>query len=278
MYCSKCGKEISDQAKFCNYCGEQVNTARTQPEHQPQARPAEQPKPAKKKGKAGKRILSILLAVVVYFVVRYATESMMTGKNSAADLVKNVKEAVTGNSDVEDAMDSCARGAIFENGYLRYGMTRIYMPNYKVLIDDEQERDWLTAPQQNILFTAYKQNEILEISFDASDEAGMLKSFQNTYSDAEMLDYRKYEVNGFPVIRYIVAYTANDVYQYQGELIVFPSKTTKETIRMTMFVNVAAGFGTSDINQAFNTLEVSPEFKVTEADTNVIGFNRITEK
>ena len=28
MFCSKCGKEIEDNAKFCQYCGHEVGTSK----------------------------------------------------------------------------------------------------------------------------------------------------------------------------------------------------------------------------------------------------------
>lgn len=36
MFCQKCGKEIADQAKFCNHCGSAVNHTQPQQPAQPQ--------------------------------------------------------------------------------------------------------------------------------------------------------------------------------------------------------------------------------------------------
>lgn len=88
MFCNKCGKEISDQAKFCNYCGTKVADAQgqPQPQSQPQPKPAPEAKPAPepKKGKAGKRILSIVVAVIVYFAARYIAENMLLSQSNTS--------------------------------------------------------------------------------------------------------------------------------------------------------------------------------------------------
>ncbi len=116
------------------------------------------------------------------------------------------------------------------------------------------------------------------VSYNASNEASLLASFRNSYGSAEMIDYRKTEVNGFPVIRYIVAYTDSDVYLYEGGLIVFPSETTKETIRLSMFADIASGGSDTDINRVLDSLQVSTSFKLTYEDTQTMGLNRITVK
>lgn len=282
MFCSKCGKAISDQARFCNYCGNPVNAP------QPQVAPA----PAKKKGKTGSTMVTILVALVVYFGVRFATEYMLTGdkkdagsdtntsiiQNQDSNFEQGFKEALAEDPDVRDAMGSCFYGGLYQNGSLRYGLTRLSVPGYSLLAGEGDERDWLISPDGACLLAVYRQPEILDISYDASTEEGLLDSYKQSYSDAAMISFEKLYVDGFPVIRYIVGYTANDTYQYQGELIVFPSETTDETIRLAMFVDVARGYGADDIHQILDTLEVSPDFRVKAEETGVMGLNRITVK
>lgn len=81
MFCQKCGEEISDQAKFCNRCGTPVNDV--QPEATLASHAAPQEKPVKK-GKAGKTMVTIIVALVVYFVVRGVTENALTKKNRSS--------------------------------------------------------------------------------------------------------------------------------------------------------------------------------------------------
>ncbi len=295
MYCSQCGKQIPDQSKFCSYCGAQVYGVRPAANPVQQrpaaANPVQQQRPVapnpvqqqpaaapKKQGGWGSRILTILVAAIVFTGAKYITENVLFEKNNDSAFEQGFKEALTADSDVSDAMDSCARGAIYKDGYVRYGLSRLYMPGYSLISGEGDTRDWLMSPDEALLFCAYKQLEIMEVSYDASNEEGMLNSYKSSYSDATIIDYQKYHVNDFPVIRYIVAYTADGEYQYQGEMIVFPSETTDETIRLALFADPASGCGQDEINQVFDTLQVSTDYKVTEVDTNVIGFNRITVK
>ena len=298
MFCQNCGREISDQAKFCNYCGAPVNAARQQTASKAHEVTPEKPK---KKGKAGSTIVTILVALVVYFGVRAITENVLTNKNKPASNPQQSQGIieVTGDVSVENkpasnpqqsqgiievtgdvsaAMSSCMYGGLYQNGTLQYGMTKLTAPGYFLLPGEGDERDWLISENSTCLLAAYKQNEIMGVSYNASTEATLLESFRNTYGSAEMIDYRKTEVNGFPVIRYIVAYTDSDVYLYEGGLIVFPSETTKETIRLCMFADIASGGSDSDINPILDSLQVSSSFKLTYDDTQTMGLNRITVK
>ena len=298
MFCQNCGREISDQAKFCNYCGAPVNAARQQTASKAHEVTPEKPK---KKGKAGSTIVTILIALVVYFGVRAITENVLTNKNKPASNPQQSQGIieVTGDVSVENkpasnpqksqgiievtgdvsaAMSSCMYGGLYQNGTLQYGMTKLTAPGYSLLPGEGDERDWLISENSTCLLAAYKQNEIMGVSYNASTEATLLESFRKTYGSAEMIDYRKTEVNGFPVIRYIVAYTDSDVYLYEGGLIVFPSETTKETIRLCMFADIASGGSDSDINRVLDSLQVSSSFKLTYDDTQTMGLNRITVK
>lgn len=275
MFCQNCGKEISDQAKFCNYCGAPVNAARQQTVSK--AHEAAPVKP-KKKGKAGSTIVTILVALVVYFGVRAITENVLTNKNKPSSTPRQSQGIIEVTGDTSVAMSSCIYGGLYQDGILQYGMTKLTAPGYPLLPGEGDERDWLISGDSTCLLAAYKQNEIMGVSYNASTEASLLESFRNTYGSAEMIDYRKTEVNGFPVIRYIVAYTDSDVYLYEGGLIVFPSETTKETIRLSMFADIASGGSDSDINRVLDSLQVSSSFKLTYDDTQTMGLNRITVK
>lgn len=278
MYCSKCGKEISDQARFCNYCGMQVNTQQPQPEKKPvqqttppPSAPVQTAKP-KKKGKAGKRFLSILVAVIVYLVVRYAAESLLTEKPKAANTKSNSSSTVS--LDQESIADACAYGALYQDGYLTYGMTKLHMPGYTLLPGEAGERDYLMNADGSCMFASNKQMEILEISFDATNRESMLKSLQNIDSNAELVDYEEYYINGYPIIRCISRCNVEGTDQYIGELIVFPAEVTKETIRLNMYE--LAEYGYEEISTVFESLNIYPHFAPKASDTNVFGFNRIT--
>ena len=298
MYCSKCGKQIADQSRFCSYCGAQVyGPQTTETRAQPRETHVQQPAPAKKSNGLLRWIVTVAVSAFVFVGVKNMTEGILDQKatnerleqkkanqqstqlfDHDSNFEEGFKEALTADPGVTDAMDSCLRGAIYQDGYVRYGMTKLYMPGYSLLPGEGDDRDWLISSDNALLFAAYRQLEIPEVSFDTSDETGMLNSYRQAYSDANMIDYQKYHVNGFPVIQYIVTYTADGVYQYQGELIVFPSETTGKTIRLALFADATSGYGKEDIDRIFDSLQVSPEHRLTATDADLIGLNRITVK
>ena len=273
MFCSKCGKEISDQARFCNYCGAQMNgpqPAQTQPV-QPQQAAA-----PKKKGKAGKTILTIIVAAVVFFAVRQITYNTMTGSGKSNNSTTNSTGVIVVTGvDQPSLTDACFYGALYQNGELTYGMTKLSMPDYTLVPGEGDERDYLMSADGNCLFTANKQLEIMNASFDATTEEGLLASFSN-YSGATMVEFEKKYINDYPVIRYIVRCTVEGTDQYIGETIVFPAETAKETIRLDMYQLAESGYG--EIDRVFDSLNIYPHFAPTYADTNVMGLNRITVK
>lgn len=275
MFCQKCGKEISAQAKFCNHCGTPVNDVQSETTSASHAAPQEKPA---KKGKVGHAMVTIIVALVVYFGVRGITENVLTNKNRPSSIPQESQGIIEVNADVSIAMSSCIYGGLYQNSTLQYGMTKLTAPGYFLSAGEGDERDWLISENGVCLLAAYKQNEIMGVSYDASTEASLLESYTNSYGSAEMIDYKKMDVNGFPVIRYIVAYTDNDIHLYEGGLIVFPSETTKETIRLAVFADIASGGSVADINPVLDTLQVSTDFALTYEDTQTMGLNRITVK
>lgn len=126
MFCSKCGKEISDQAKFCNFCGAQTNVA--QPV-QPQQTAA-----PRKKGKTGKTVLSIVLVAAVFFGTKMISQKFVSStQNNDSGFEQGVKEAITVDQDIKSTMESCSYGALYQNGSFRYGMTKLNAPGYFLL-------------------------------------------------------------------------------------------------------------------------------------------------
>lgn len=277
MFCSNCGKEISDQARFCNYCGSKVDVAQPQaapvePQQPVQPAQAAQPtKPAKPKGKLGKRILSIVLAVIVYYSAQYITQNVLINKQKtqapgSGTMLKDDDPTLTA---------SCLYGALYENDDLTYGMARVHMPGYKLMAGEGDERDRLISLDRTSLIYTSQQLEIGGISYDASDADGILKSFSRSGVDnSAMVDFRKYEVDGYPVIRYIASGTVDGLEEYFGELIVFPGKKPNKTLRFGM--EALADGGLDAINRVFDTLKISRDFQLSPEDTNAMGLNRIT--
>ena len=275
MFCNKCGKEISDQARFCSYCGAAVNHTQPQQSAQPQAAQQSQSTPAKKKGKVGKAMLTILVALVVYFVVRAITENVLTSQRSTSTQASTS----TANEYVESDKDltaTCFYGALYENDDLTYGLARVHLPGYHLLPGEGEAQDYLCSADQTTLFYTNKKAEI-GISYAATDADAILNSFSgNNMSNVSMIDFRKYEVDGYPVIRYIISCTIDGMDEYIGELIVCPGKQPSETLRMCMETLSSNGYGA--IDQVFDTLDISSAYALSADDTQTMGLNRITVK
>lgn len=273
MFCSKCGKEISGQAKFCNFCGAQVNVA--QPA---QARPVQSAQTAKpkKKGNAGKNILTVLIAVIVFFTVRQITYNTMNGGRKTGSTTTNSTGVIEINGVNQPSLTAaCTYGALYQNGELTYGMTKLNMPGYSLVPGEGDGRDYLMSADGNCLFSATKNHEIMNVSFDATTADDLMASFAN-YSGATMVEFEKLYINQYPIIRYIVRCTVEGTDQYIGEAIVFPAEMAKETIRLNMYQLAQSGYG--EIDRVFDSLNIYPQFAPTYEDTNVMGVNRITVK
>lgn len=297
MYCSKCGKQISDQANFCNYCGAKVTAPQPprqpqQPVYTPPSKPAYTPpqqntytapaQSTKKEGVWGKRIVTALVAVAVYFGAKYATQAFLTRDlkkpeptTSNSGLILSQPQTQAETETEVSLTDSCFYGALYQYDHVTYGLTKMHLPGYYLLPGEGDERDWLMSGDDSCLFYAYKQLEF-NCSFDATDEASILSTTNQDGSVTTMVDFQKYYLSGYPVIRYIAHYTDAETDQYIAELIIFPSETANETIRLSMFQLAETGY--DKINQAFDTLTISPDNAVTYNDTGVMGLNRITVK
>ena len=301
MFCYKCGKEISDKAQFCNFCGAQMSGAQTRPAPaaQPVQRPVQQPvrqaaeQPAQqaeqpKENKAGKRIVSILVAVVVFFVVRYATENMLTGKKTTPTSSNKIEifnssstnTSTSSSGEIEifkpSPVSTCYLGGLYQNDELIYGSAKVRVPGYSLLPGEDGGMDFLMSPDGTVLVSVNKTIEV-NASYDASTEEGMLRSFQaDGYMDVRMIDFRKYMVDGYPVIRYIVNYEDSDLEQYVGELIILPSREASEALRIDMYALAETGY--TPINTVFDTLSISPSYALDAGDTTEFGLQQITAK
>ena len=74
MWCNKCGKEIADQAKFCNHCGAMLNNTQPRSASAPQASPQEKPAEKKETNIVATIIIALIVALIVYFLVRGITK------------------------------------------------------------------------------------------------------------------------------------------------------------------------------------------------------------
>lgn len=269
MFCNKCGKEIPNQAKFCNSCGTPVN-----PQPQP-ATPEAKPASEKKKSSAGKRILTIAVALVVYFAVRGITENVLTSQNTSSSQTGSSTSSASYSANGA-LTEGCLYGALYQNDYLTFGHARVHAPGYSLLPGEGDTRDYLCTSDRTSMLYSTKKYEV-GISYDATDKDSILNSYQNSgITDIQMVDFRKYEKDGYPVVRYILSGRVNGMEEYIGELIVLPDKSPNETLRFCM--ETLASNGYKGIDQIFDSLDISSSYALTNADTQNMGIDRIAAR
>lgn len=124
----------------------------------------------------------IIVALVVYFVVRGVTENALISQNRASTPSISTQSSdsyITVNSrNDKNLAAACLYGVLYEIG----------------------------------------------ISYDASDESAILNSCNGSVRNASMVDFRKYELGDYSVIRYIMSCPVNGVDEHVGELIICPDK------------------------------------------------------
>lgn len=249
MVCNNCGREVSDQAQYCDYCGSEI-----QPLPEPQPRKVVLSKGGNKKARAfWSTLIPIFVAVLIKTLITEACSP----------------KAVTDTS----LTGACIYGALYEDGYLTYGATRVYMPNCFVLTDDEAEEDYLFSLENGSILTVSKTMDSKTMSYNSTTASGMLKQCKEDFPDATMSSFKKDIVDGYPVIRYVVHGTMDGMEIYMGEMIIVPGKTTKEAMHIVIIAEAE-----SHIQQVFDTLEISASFAPSYADTLTKGTGRITEK
>ena len=116
MKCNACGREIPDQAQFCNYCGSKV-IAKESPVSQPVQKSEAYAAPANHKTSGGFVVLIILLIIVMisggFFLLRYVGTIDIYQKTESS-IPFTSKSSQTANPSLTA---SCKYGALYKDGY-----------------------------------------------------------------------------------------------------------------------------------------------------------------
>lgn len=291
MYCKECGKKIDDHAKFCNFCGARVTSVQpgaasaqqaaarpVQPQPAPQAaaqpvQPQSAPQAAAPKKKSGNKGLVILIILIILGAIGYFSEAYLNG-----ELDNTFVSDIFGKKDDTSLTASCTYGAVYQNGYLTYGKARIYVPGCTLQKGSGTVSDYLiTESGTGIIRVDNPVNFNEEISYNASTAEGIKNSFIfSDFTDVEIVEFKKYKVDGYPVIQYIASGNVDGTPEYFGELIVFPSEKTNTTLRFSMEMLATDGY--YEMTVRFDSLIIDPDFILTMDDTQTIGETRIIAK
>lgn len=88
MFCKNCGKEIADDAKFCDQCGTPVIKASTQNAEEP-------PKKESNRG-YGQFIILLITALIVVGLIAYSRQQVKVGAQRILDGYSSTSSASTG--------------------------------------------------------------------------------------------------------------------------------------------------------------------------------------
>lgn len=290
MFCNNCGKEIPNQAKFCNYCGAKVAVSQPSPSPRPQPQPASnayaapsKPQPAKKKKGCGSFLLTVIIAAVVYFVVRYATEQALSpSRSSSSSSSKSGYSDKAGSGDGIAItyglnLDTAIHGALYKNSYLIYGPARIRLSNYHLEPSTGGQPDYLVSGDGKTFLSVTRNLEI-SLSYASMSGDTIIKALENTgnLSNISMYEFKKFEMAGVPCVRYIAKCYVGNTEAYVGEIMLFPDKNPSFTLRIAL---ESVAYNAKDlIANAFDTLSISSEYMLDNADTGAYGYNTITVK
>ncbi len=95
MFCEKCGKEIRDDIRFCNFCGAPTRNAGVK-KNENEPRPAKDPEPAAQTGGGLSTLAKVLLPIAIVAIVGagiFAAVTLRSPKDAGKDETAAVSEA-----------------------------------------------------------------------------------------------------------------------------------------------------------------------------------------
>jgi len=154
MFCSKCGKEISEDAQFCQYCGNKIENKEETKEEKEIDLSIHKPNEEETKTPSLVVILGIMVFLCLIFII--------IGSNDS-----NTPENITNNSNTTSNSSSCPSLIDMEDAISKYKsvniiqkfnpeLNSVYIPSYarnNMNIDDLRILGYITA-----CYSAYKKN------------------------------------------------------------------------------------------------------------------------
>ena len=204
MFCTKCGKELAENAKFCNACGTPnplaaapaapvVETPAAAPVVEtpvaapaaPKAAPVVIAEPAapQKKSKKG---LVILLCILIPLLIAGGVFAWLTiDKNNKTDMLKDANKAIK-KGEYEDAVELLEKLGTFEEADQLLAQINAYLGAQDALLEGNYEQAVELLEQAGDFEDAEEILEELEVKLDNYDEA--VKALKGrSYAKAEML-------------------------------------------------------------------------------------------
>lgn len=154
MFCSKCGKEIADDAQFCQYCGNKIENKEETKEEKEIDLSINEPnydgtKTSSLVGILGVMVFLSLIFIIIGSTVTNAPENVTTTNNTTSN-----SSSCPSVADMEDAISKYKSVNIIQK--FNSELNSVYIPTYarnNMNIDDLRVLGYLTA-----CYSAYKKN------------------------------------------------------------------------------------------------------------------------
>lgn len=251
MECDYCGREVSEQETVCPYCGNEIESF-----EKTRKRTAKR----RKKAKRRRALLSIFVTAAIVIIVG----TLLPKGCSAAKITEG-----------GDLAAACAYGALYKDEQLTYGAARLQMPGYTLIPRSKTENDVLFSAETDCLFMADYMEKSQAFSFEEITQDDFTKIFQNTVPNVSRVDFKKYTVDGYPVIRFCTQGTTDNDEICMAVLMIMPETVSKGAI----YLMLLGGSEAEDyIQGVLDTLEISSDFAPSYEDTGIKGTKRITQK
>lgn len=154
MYCSKCGKEIADDAQFCQFCGNQIVKSETVEEKKEIDLSVHKPKQEETNGITGIVIAGIIFVILICL---FLSSGGSDDSNNTTTTANTNKSTCPNSADMEDAINKYRSVNIIQK--FTPELNSVYIPTYarnNMSIDDLRVLGYVTA-----CYSAYKKGNDL---------------------------------------------------------------------------------------------------------------------
>lgn len=174
-YCTHCGKQISDTAVFCKYCGTKVEIAIEQPETQVPKTPI--PTSSDDEKKSGKTIAVIVVAIAVVVITAAIVALIYFAKNNDTDSAGNTEtsENIQEEDTEEQAPESISDDGGIESKSVnnsRYNVGESYVVQTNLRVREGPGKEYRILERYELSPDDYIQSVDSDTTTDALMEKG----------------------------------------------------------------------------------------------------------
>ena len=214
MFCGKCGKEISDDQKFCMYCGAETGIAPRTPQQEiPNSEATEEnsKKSRKKKGDKKKhKAVRIVIPVLVFLVVAAAAVGVAVHFLNPEEEYYRAKSVSYGLVDYDDpskGLEVTSTVEYREDGQITHEETEYAVTDYSY---DGKNRITSVEAREKDAGETYS----FSVTYEEKDGASIGKTNVVSESDGDSV-YKEYHYNSENRLIYTATYNNDELFEYE---------------------------------------------------------------